>query len=586
MSQALEVRLKGGLLLGGSAGGGLADATLRDSDGLPYIPASALKGAIREQLARLVSAERVREILGGPGIGLPAENRLQPMTERLGGGSTRVFFSDATLVDEGPRKWFGDGLGYARKTQVSIDRRSGRSADQRLFEREILAPFADGLRFRAEVDLSLLGAEARGELAAAVAAVFALGGGRTSGLGGVEMRLIEAPRPAPEECEIEEIADVECVLEALDPLCLGGNRLFGNFRTSLGHLPASVVRGAIVTAALRSRGQAHEDRSREPWFERLVLDPETCLRFGDALPIRRSHAMVPPFSTWTCKVGDQDHGVVDTLIRAYLQTLFDAHGLRGVPEESCPTCGARLVPAGTPLGGVDPERRVVTRLGIDAASGRGADGQLFSVEVLERGTRFAARIGGLDGEGRKLLADAAGTVLRAGHGRGQGYGRLKIVDIRAAPSDDLHQRLERFNGWLRRSLDQLAKVLGVSPEDLGANRTHFAVTLTSDLVPADTHRAAEDALLADFSLDEVEILYGQVRTGQRGGWDALRGRPKPYCPTLRAGSCLLLRSPRPLAGLHDGLLRLETRGAGLAREEGLGWMRFSDPVHSPQWRKP
>jgi hypothetical protein len=108
--------------------------------------------------------------------------------------------------------------------------------------------------------------------------------------------------------------------------------------------------------------------------------------------------------------------------------------------------------------------------------------------------------------------------------------------------------------------------------------------LLSDFVPGDSRLRAEDAFAAALDLEGVEVVQGQVRIGQRGGWDARRARPKTYQPIIRAGSVLLLRSSSPLQDLRPRLAELEVRGVGKLREEGLGWIRFSDPVHSPEWR--
>jgi hypothetical protein len=224
---------------------------------------------------------------------------------------------------------------------------------------------------------------------------------------------------------------------------------------------------------------------------------------------------------------------------------------------------------------------VITRVGLDGPSARGADGRLFSIEVLERGTRFVATVAGVGEAGRELLADASRGVLRTGHGRGQGYGRLKIVDVRPAPENDLAGRLERLDGWVRDGLRRVAAAVG---EPAASGRHYLAVTLMTDMIPT-ARLPAEDAVVEALGLGGVEIVFGQVRTGQRGGWDVRRRAPKPYEGIVRAGSALLLRTEASLDALVERLAELEERGAGKAREEGYGWFRFSDPVHSPQWRK-
>ena len=589
MNEVLQIRLKGGLLLGAGGHSGLHDATLRDAEGIPFLPATALKGAIREQLQRLERAEgQTARILGGPGPG-PVPSVPSPDEEVVEGGVGLVYLEDATLETDALKEWFQLGLGFAVKPQVSIHRRSGRSRDHHLFQREILAPFADVVEFQATVDTSRLQPEDDQVFRAAVRAVFALGGGRTAGLGGVEMQLLESSEPSVQE-EVPTVPDgevVELVLEALDPLCIGGDQGLGNFRRTLTHLPASTLRGAVITAALHARGEAHIDQSTVPWFQRTVLDSDTCLHFGDALPESKdpaSPARPSPFSLRVCKAHGAAHGLYDTLIRDFLLTHLRSHQLYVAPDETCPQCAAagrveRLIPTTRPLHSQDPTRRVVTRLGLDSRTARSADGQLFSMEVLERGSRFVAPITSLTTEGRDLLDDAARGVLRIGHGRGQGYGRVRIVEIRSRPDDFLEERLSNFDQEVREALEALVQVLGVDPSTLGADQHHLAITLLSDLVPGDPSLPAEEALLTDLQLKDTEAVAGQVRTGQRGGWNSRTNRQKVYRPILRAGSALLLRTRRPLGELEETLRQLETHGAGVQSEEGLGWLRASDPLH-------
>jgi CRISPR/Cas system CSM-associated protein Csm3 (group 7 of RAMP superfamily) len=615
MSEVLQIHLKGGLLLGVGGHAGLHDTTLRDSEGVPFLPTSAVKGAIREQLIRLEQEKgQTVRILGGPGHGpLPSTPDQKAAPEAPVGGQGLVYLEDAFLANRALKEWFKIGQGYAVKPQVSIHRRSGRSRDHHLFQREILAPFAEEVNFRATLDTSRLQPEDRRVFRAAVHAVFAIGGGRTSGLGGVEMKLLpsaegqglteetppgeKAGEAAPAWTIVPEIEAVELVLQAIDPLCVGVDQSLGNFRRTLGHLPASSLRGALVTAALEVRGEAGRDQSDVPWFRRTVLDPSTCLHLGDALP-EGVGARQGPFSIRLCKARGAEHGLYDTLTRDYLLGLLRLRGLYVAPAENCPLCAEaerqeRLIPADHLLGSQDPIRRVVTRLGLDPKSGCGADGQLFSLEVLERGSRFLAPVTGLDAEGRRLLEDAARGVVRIGHGRGQGYGRLRLVEIRLRREDSLVSRLEAFDRRLRQDLQALARALGeelgeepgilggstLGGSTLGAASHFLAITLLSDLVPSDPSQGPETALLKDLQLAGTTVVAGQVRTGQRGGWDSRSNRQKVYRPILRAGSALLLRSPRPLAELEERLMELETHGAGAQREEGFGWLRASDPIH-------
>lgn len=580
MTHTLQVHLKGGLLLGGAAVGGFHDVTLRDANGLPFLPASALKGAVREQLRRLTSQETADRLLGKQGRDPLDPTSAKENTERPGGGTTRVYFTDAVLSDQRHRELFESGAGWAARAQVSIDRKGRTSARRHLFVREVLAPFVEGLRFEAEVDLSRLGAEDLQVFRAGLRAVFALGGSRTSGLGRADLSLQDRD-PATNGGRAEDAEElvsgdaIELVLTAEDPVCMA-NHFRGNLIESQDCVPSTTLRGAVITSALEARGIT-ENLSADPDFRRLFLDEATCVRFSEARPLGDDR--VSPLTLRECKKHPGQHPKTDSLVRSYLQVLAAEKGVFWRPDDTCPECGGRRRAASGSLSNVGPTRRVITRLGLDARSARAGDGQLFSIEVLERGTRFLARAEGLDEESRAYLRDAAKQGLRVGHGRGQGYGRCQL-ELRAAQRDALRPRLVAFDAALRQALLELATWLEVEPEALGADQSHFAVTLLGPLQPGGREHIAEAAMVDALGpLAGVEVVYCQAKTGQRGGWDALGGRPKPLQPILAAGSTLLLRSRRALEELEPELDHLERRGAGRARAEGYGWLRVSDPIH-------
>lgn len=575
MAWSLEVRLAGALLLGGGDTRSNFNATLRRPDGTPFIPASALKGAIREQLGRLVPRERVEAIFGREGCAV-----------RHDGSSTGAYLGDAELqdaeTDAGAR-----GYGYATRTQVSIDRRTRRAADQRLFSREVVAPRADELLMCAPLDLSRLDAAQQAEFVAAASAVFALGAGRSGGLGAVELKVVAMPELAPAPLVLPDGDVLELVLRAEEPLCLGGQRWSGNFHESLGRIPASTLRGAIVSAALEQRGVTN-DCTDDAAFRRLIVDPDTCLRFGEAVPVKDAHAPAPrraPYSLRRCKL-TPDHGVRDTLVAGYIASRLAAARRFVAVSDTCRVdgCDARTKVLDGWLGAGDPQRRVVTRLGLDPRFARGEDGKLFSLELVDRGAFFVARVVNVGTEGRGFLTDAARRGLRVGRGRGQGYGRVSVVGARAATDTPLLERLRRFD-------DAVRSLLAAA----GDEDAHFfmAATLTSDALLDDATRDAAAALLATLDIAGAECVAAHLRVAQRGGYSARPGthetndsRQKPYLPALAAGSTVLLCLPAaPDAALSAALEHKERHGIGLRREEGFGWVRFSDDVHQPGWRK-
>lgn len=575
----IELKPKGGLLIagGGAASPYVDDATLRDNEGVPFVPATALKGAIREQAERLLGRDAARSLFGGEG---PEEGQGEPGRVRIG---------PAVVEDPAVRERFRAGFGYEVRTSVSIDRRTRRAAERRLFTREIVAPFIDDLVFFADLDDSALAQDERRMLHMAIEAVFALGHSRTSGMGGVQLRVVRQPAgPAAAAVELPREERFLLELEAASELCLGGSLSPGNDYATEPFIPAATLRGALVGAALRTRCITGDQTGTES-FRELLLDPEQCLRIGDALPAADERLpRFAPFTLRTCKLHGAEHGHGDGLVRGALQVLLAGHGIFVQADQRCPVCRGRTEAAPPLLDTAPAVRRVHTSVAIDRTSGRAADGKLFSLQVLEQGTRFLALLDNVSDAGRALVADASCQELTVGKGRGRGLGAVRVRGARLVDVAPLPDRLRRLDSTVRSLLDEAAALYHTDDLRLPASSSVVAVTLLGDLVPAaPAGRLAEEALLAELGLEGARILFGQVRSGRKGGFDTLRGRLKPLTPVIRAGSVLLLHLPAPAGELPLATLaRLERHGAGARRDEGFGWLRFSDDIHQPGWSKP
>ncbi|MFW6175307.1 MAG: RAMP superfamily CRISPR-associated protein, partial [Acidobacteriota bacterium] len=417
------------------------------------------------------------------------------------------------------------------------------------------------------------------------------GSSRSRGLGWVDLALVqddegdEEAVATPPPAALPDAEELEIVFQALEPLSLGPLPFVGNFQPTLDHLPASTVRGAVVTAALKRRG-TRTDQSDDPAFRTLLLDPETCVRFGDAAPLADGSTPRPRIAPATARVGKyrgEEAGVTDTLVRDSVQRLLAEHGiLCPVVDEVVDASGTReraVRPPGRWLAGGAPERRVMTRVALDRRSARSKDGALYSVELLERGTFFAAPVHNAGPEARRLLEDAMAVDLRAGHGRGQGYGRLRIVEVREARNQPLRDRLDTFDTHVRNRIAAAETRHGVELE-AGPDRFLAALLLT-DLFPHedDGKGSAEAAFHAALRLPESRLLHAEVRAGHRGGFDTTRHRPRPFRPVVRAGSVLLLAIPDLGESTVKHLERLERHGAGEARDRGFGALQFGDPIH-------
>ncbi|MEM9553455.1 MAG: RAMP superfamily CRISPR-associated protein [Acidobacteriota bacterium] len=600
MRHRLNVYLEGGLLIGGKTSDGRRVHTMVDREGRPIIPGSTLKGVIRHAYERLFPDGSSDALFGMPGFepfATPGEDASLAVTT---GRVCKLSIGDARVaIDSASSKMLVD------KPQVAIDPDTGRARDHRFFVRRTVAPFA-GLCFEATMVLDALDADETRRLDAAIASVFALGAGRSAGLGRVHIERLVGQGVGEQGRALVEVGESlapgggEWLLDlvAEEPLNLGTERLLGNYYPSRREIPARTLRGAIVTAALRRRG-IRRDLSEAPAFHRLILDPETCLRFGDARPVaqddRSSRLRLPrpaPRSLRRCKHAAHHAGQsrtlqrpTDTLLESYLRLLAARHGVHAGSVAGCAVCGMPMRRVDRDLDGTVPRRSFRTRVRIDQRTGRAEEGYLFAVELVAPGTRFRARLGALDDDALHLLEDAAAAGLFVGHGRGQGYGRMRIVGLRPAPPPRLlEQRVAAFDTRVERALERLARLKQVPRDALDAPAHHVALTLRSPLVLVpDRGLRLEAAALEMLDLgDGVRIVDSDLTVTQRSGWNALADRPKAVEPALAAGSVLLVGTDRPPESLLERLRAIEARGAGQRREEGYGWVDIGDPAEQTE----
>lgn len=438
----IQIRTLGPLLIGGQSAPcrGGDKGTARDLDGRPLIPASALRGALRMTLERLLRGRDGADAACGanPRESTAPKPPCSCPTCRLfgqeGHGIGALRLEDAVLADD-------HQAAVSVRPQVAVSRRSGAAVEGHLaFLEPATGAHADGLLFTARAHLAAQGPQYdraalerdAENLRAACAALSALGGGKARGFGWVECSLVESDSPSkpsvPTGVRGARSDALTLTFEARAPLHFGQGRPLGSFLPTRSWAPGSTVRGAVAFALLE-RGLCNPDDER---FQTLVTPSAEGPSFGAA------RARGDRASATRRKCRPYDH-VFDDLLGELVRR---AAGDRGIalalrPGGSCPEPGCtatKIQPWSWVKSAPRLDRRVRTRTAINRQTGTSMDQKLYSIEVIEARTATApggngqplvleAEIRGLDPGSSELLALLEGCEIWLGGRRSRGMGR-------------------------------------------------------------------------------------------------------------------------------------------------------------------
>ncbi|MCK6505016.1 RAMP superfamily CRISPR-associated protein [Myxococcota bacterium] len=571
----LRVLFSGPLLVGGHthAGGSLDAATARHRkhEDRPIIPASALKGALREAVFRL-----------NPGCCLPwtpckgTDRCLVCAIFGPSGVDRPGVVDDGESADAG---WLGAGLrvgdavaaervSYQVRHGVSIDRFTGAKVDGRLFRREVAAPRRDEVLFEAPLQVRL-NEDQLARLREASAVVDGIGNSQSRGMGRIRLEIVlqdtSKKNPPSVEININNPGDALVEVEALEPLHLGGLPDGGNVKASERVIPGAALLGALVAAARR----AGIDKDQAGRLFGLALSA------SDLLPAKSGSGAFPapiPRTALHCPTcgHTRDYLVVELAARALAE-----RGLDVGPPPTCPVCRARSDSDVTlkPLSGavwpqVEIASRVVTRLARDPATRSAAPGLLHLREQLEPdGVVFRGTLSGLNAESLALLQRIAREPLFIGGARSRGLGRARVRLLSLPRDFDPKRRIESFRttarvlaplwsflGW---DADRLLPVLVRTPLDLGD--------------PGQAPGALGQQLFGG----DASLLGCWQRTTWRAGWDDWAGAPLPLRPVVAPGSVYLFSAP---SFDPQHLRQAEIAGIGDHTRLGLGRLYFGSPL--------
>jgi CRISPR/Cas system CSM-associated protein Csm3 (group 7 of RAMP superfamily) len=634
-----EIRFTESWRIGSGEGAGpFVDSLVRrDGSELPFVPGTTVRGIAVEALRELCGALGLdhcdgtvqREDPEQPpgrlcGVTLPGVCPLcavagSPHREgevRWGPARPRLTADGAEIEQPAARRAIGKvagqtpGLLARSHPRTAIERRSGRAADEQLFN---LEEASGGLVLAGRAEDG--GALTRDQVALLLAAlrwIREVGGGRRRGLGACRIHFTEvdlaphfgswqegvrhletldrgapaatAPPPHPEAPErampgpirAEDGADrpqqerpshgarssglagtvLRLDAEVMGEVSLGRRPESGNQISGLSFVPGSALRGAL---AARWRGDPERDE-----FQRCFLSGS--IRFGFLYPPAADGTVLPArLSVHTCKLRP---GPRSELRHDFVDLLYwpDAERCR---EEGC---NARLVPWQPPFDADLPALALSPHNRIDRASQTVGAAGLFAYEALAEGTTLRGFI--------RAEAPADLDLLLAGVGLEVG----KPFELRAG-------RRKGSLGFLACTLAAVAddSGMGLVPEiaplpDPWPGGRALRIDLVSPAIVRDERlRFRRHLLPADFGLARGGFDAQFAAGATIAGWHAAHGLPKADSIAVAAGSSCLLEevTAEEVAILRQAVLA----GIGERREEGFGAFAMAEVTAADRARR-
>jgi CRISPR-associated Csx10 family RAMP protein len=601
----------------GALGGSLADKPLtRDARGLPMVPASTFKGRLRHEI------ERLAPVLYPTDLALCASPLPETMCQgdqepclvcRLFGSPWHIgklTFTDLKLTEpsfltteEVPTSDLRYGVGLSRQRRVA--------EDQLLYTTEVFLPGTpitlkgtiSGDLDREELNLVRAGLEG----------LFAVGGGKTKGLGWFDLAIevFDEPDPSPATLTtVETQADwLEVIVRLESPALFGTEANEAYFVTTRTYIPGAVLRGSLARQMLTLCNHGPEGPHDDCDFGRL-FSAETAPIFEHLYPTTagaREFSFPAPLTARSCKYHpgfsaardkqEQGHGVGDILIR---QAVFERlHGEQILPalyQPRCPQCQGDverfddfivLIRADRFDSITVPARRT-SRTAINRQRAVAADGQLYTLEMIEpldnrrRPTTFRGRVRASPPQ-LAVLAHWLSQLKAIGRSQSSGLGQVK-VEVKRPEEISFHlppleERLKDFNKAVREEWGFYQRVAGVHP--LPEDVFFFSLDLLSP-VSLSWHglpvTAPPPELLGFASGVYMQRAFAGYQI--RGGWHMGANLPRRTQLTVTMGSVFLYRSEGySLQELKERLSSLEQDGIGDDRARGLGRIVVCSPFH-------
>lgn len=397
-------------------------------------------------------------------------------------------------------------------------------------------------------------------------------------------------------------------ITARAPLVFSERKPGGQFRPSTLYVPGAVLRGALAQQFL----DANEIGDK---FHTLFISRDAPLfhnaypAFSDAEETNGTFISSRPIpvTAYSCKTEtgftrQGRHGVYDSLIDRLCCELL------GVEIPYLPRCnhpdhkdkGERVEAYGgfyasTTNGkySASVPTQMTTRVALNRRRRVAEENLLYSPLVISEATKGGAATTfhgsiAINDENRSVIMDHLPTLTHIGSGVARGFGHVE-VKVESAPTDDLSERVKRFNDliarrwklWehLPRKLESTAQVT-----QKPGNGTFLSVMLLSDaILRADDWNPTvrlEPEMLGGAGA-HATLLRSYATADYRGGWNTAWRLPKDTEPVARMSSVYVYHTTYETSDENwlNALRELEERGVGHRSVEGCGQVRVCDEFH-------
>jgi CRISPR-associated protein Csx10 len=556
----------------------------RDEDGLPFLPASTLRGIWRDSAQLLASAldqpstHPMQPPTAGP-TWLALVDQLFGSEPALPGPATapaqapvasRIELFDARFPDSMLAQLFGETPGRRAlrealtivKPGISIDRRSGRTKEKFLRFEEVAC---GGVRLMASGQLECLSPHwetAQAFLIGAAALIDRLGGKRRRGMGkckvnvdfrrsgpadattaaGILEKCIEPPvlgihRIAePRSFGSSQLANAEWVkldlkIKLNSPVIVP-DEVQGNVVTSLGFIPGTFLLAAIAPR-LEAMGVANAWNLVSAGDVRVTpATPQVDGQRGLPVPLFWERPKLKTQGTQLRQIPREQSdngGVQHTPIRDGFISTTSPMSLQSTVAKVMRTHNTVL----------DATQRPEEEVGGVYTYEALASGQVYRAEVWIRGVDVGAA----------AIAATLTCEARLGRARQAGYGRVSISATEQA---------------------------GTGSERSAADPTKITLWLTSDvLVAPDLASGTGSAMVIAQAVAQTlcckempTVSWSNVRWRRIDSWQAQWGLPRPTLLAVQAGSVIELTLPRPWTEAE--IATIEREGIGERPGEGYG----------------